>query len=196
MITIIKEKSSGGEEKDVKSLNLKDNFKNITGSFITKTKSNLLLGKKKIIKKKIDKILDKKSKKDENLEDKIVVNQKSIDAKVSNDERNYILRFLDKQQKMLDYSKLFSYMGTKRESENQYVSYNGAYSDDAVKELSEIYTVETISKDAIDRVIEDKKMSDLFGFNAGRADYKEQEAFKFYKIFNNALVEMRYSAGS
>ena len=35
----------------------------------------------------------------------------------------------------------------------------------------------------------------MFGLSANNVDYKQQEAFRLYKIFNSTFIEMRYNLG-
>jgi len=52
------------------------------------------------------------------------------------------------------------------------------------EEIEEIEIEPEISKEDVDEIILDKLLNDMFGLSANNVDYKQQEAFRLYKIFN------------
>ena len=98
--------------------------------------------------------------------------------------------FPSEKSRTLDYSKLLSYRGSRKDNAQVY----DAYSTEMMKDIIEDYSEsETISTEAVDRIIDDKVMADVFGFDNSRATLEEKEAFKYYKIFNKVLIELKYS---
>ena len=150
--------------------------------------------KKKDVKKKKN---DEKSISDI-IKAKKVDEKKSIDNKVAGQKRvkslfsdaGYMRHLLKQQENMLDYSKLFSHMGKKREVYNSYDTYSSAYGSDS----GEVYT-ETISTEAVDRIIEDSIVENMCGFSLNRATIEEKEAFKVYAMFNRTLIQLKYAMG-
>ncbi len=158
-------------------------FMDISESFLTKLKQCDIV--------EIRKAITKQSKKGEGLlEKKIEPSENILNAADSREDRNYIRHFLKQQSRMLDYSKLFSYLGNRKDNVQVYDAYSVGAMKDIIQDYSE---AETISVEAVDRIIEDKVMEDIFGFDNSRATVEEKEAFKHYKIFNKALIELKYS---
>ena len=160
-------------------------FRDISKSFFTRLKQCDTAEIKKAITKQ-----SAKKKKEESLEKKIEPPENILNAADSREERNYIRHFLKQQSRTLDYSKLFSYLGSRKDNAQVY----DAYSTEMMKDIIEDYSEsETISTEAVDRIIDDKVMADVFGFDNSRATLEEKEAFKYYKIFNKVLIELKYS---
>ena len=124
--------------------------------------------------------------------------KKSIDNKVTSHkgakslfaDAGYMHHLLKQQENMLDYSKLFSDMGKKIQSYNSYDAYSSAYKGDS----KDVYT-ETISPEAVDRIIEDSMVDNMCGFSLNRATIEEKEAFKMYSMFNQSLIQLKYAMG-
>jgi len=126
--------------------------------------------------------------------------KKSIDNKVMIQkgakslfgDAEYMSHLLKQQENMIDYSKLFSHFGKKRQNYNSYDAYSSAYTEDSEKNHLKH---ETISYEAIDRIIEDRLVENMCGFSMNRATIEEKEAFKMYSMFNQSLIQLKYAIG-
>ena len=150
--------------------------------------------KKKPDKKSISNIVKGKKSPDK------VDGKKSIDNKLTGNkgarsmfgDEGYMCHLLKQREKMLDYSKLFSHLGRKRDNYNSYDSYSLAYDAKAAEGYAEH---ETISTEAVARIIEDSIVENMCGFSLNRTTLEEKEAFKVYAIFNQSLIQLKYSFG-
>ncbi|MEA3514243.1 MAG: hypothetical protein U9R34_02105 [Nanoarchaeota archaeon] len=126
--------------------------------------------------------------------------KKSIDNKVTSHKgakslfgnAEYMHHLLKQQENMLDYSKLFLHFGKKKYDYNSYDTYSSAYKGDFGKAY---LNHETISPEAVDRIIEDSMIENMCGFSLNRATIEEKEAFKVYAMFNRTLIQLKYSMG-
>ena len=96
-------------------------------------------------------------------------------------------RFLEAQMAKLDYSSMFSYLGSGINS----VSYSYSEGDSSqINALQKKY--ETIGWHDINNVTNEEKMNHLMGLNRNFEASEKREAYKWWKAFNKGLGELLY----
>mgnify|MGYP006283544879 CR=1 FL=1 len=107
--------------------------------------------------------------------------EKTIDEPVLNSNDIVVLP----EYEMPDHTKLFSYLGQEMAQEKQ-PFYDYQSGEDEEFENSEL------SMEEIERIIEQKCIATKFGIYNDTTTIDEKEAFKIYKLFNTALIEIKY----
>jgi len=51
---------------------------------------------------------------------------------------------------------------------------------------------ETLERDTIDKIIEEEKMNHLLRASERKLHTKHKEDFKWYKVFNRGLIQLKY----
>lgn len=142
--------------------------------------------KKKQDEKSISNVVKKKKSPDK----KKSIDNKVIDQNRALDDAGYVRHLLEQQENMLDYSKLFSHLGGKKDNYNSYDAYSLVYGEKAEEEYE---GHETISNEVVDRIIQDSIVENLCGFSLNRTTLEEKEAFKIYAMFNQSFIQLKYS---
>jgi len=96
-------------------------------------------------------------------------------------------RFLEEQQRKLDYSAMFSYLGGNvRKPQYEY----GGWEDDRVKIAHK--KNETITWEEVKQVTDEEKINQITGLNRNFESNERREGYKWWKAFNKGLGELLY----
>ena len=93
---------------------------------------------------------------------------------------------LEREEKGLDYSKLH-YGKIAKPLEVKY-----DYNDEQQPEKTEINSDGTINIEEVDKIIEEKAFDNMLHTGITRISVDAQERFKYWKLFNAGLKEMKY----
>jgi len=96
----------------------------------------------------------------------------------------------------INYVDLFSYFMETRANSNLYSNYIAGENSEK-EETTKLFAKvdETLKKEVIEDIIMEKKMEDIRGVDNRHLTTKNKEAFKYYRLFNSALIMLKYSIG-
>jgi hypothetical protein len=146
-----------------------------------------LLEEQKNKKLKLQKRLKQpKPKKEKELSDKVDVKKKSKEKEESVHKKIDYQRFLEQQQRKLDYSAMFSYLGNLKKPEYEY---SGGMPD-IVKMVYK--KEETLSWEEIKEFTEEWKMDEISNFNRSFETSDQRTAYRWWKYLNLGVAQFLY----
>jgi hypothetical protein len=115
--------------------------------------------------------------------------EKKPEKPVFDDERAVYASLVDFEHKVMDYSKLgYGKIAEPLAIEWKYENYQQQQKSGGV----EFHSEETISIKSVDKLIQEKVFSDLLNTSIITTTSSDRERFEYYKLFNSALITIKY----